>query len=49
MRMVIGILRVGNMRYVPELISIVGSFKKHWVSNLPLLVTAIALQAFPHD
>jgi hypothetical protein len=45
---IIGILGVGNVGNMPELVSVVGCFKKHGVANLPLLLTAVTLQPFPH-
>jgi len=44
-----GILGINNIRNLPELIPVVGSFNKHRIANLPLSVADVTLQPLPHD
>lgn len=49
MKVRIGMLGGGNVWNMPELILIVRRFNQDGIANMPLLVTAVTLQSFPHD
>lgn len=42
-KLVAGILRLGDIRDVPKLILVVGCFNKDGISNLPVLVTELSV------
>jgi hypothetical protein len=48
-RLVGGILGVGNCGNMPELVLVISGFKKHGMADLLLLVPPITLYSFPHD
>lgn len=49
LRLVTGILRLGNVGDLPKTIFVVSRFNKHRTSDLPVPVAYVALQTFPHD